>query len=91
MTLTNILLRLMNAIEDDCSMDHISYLVDEFGIDIIPFQDQIIAIAVGHASYNALWWIQENLGLTLPKILYSGGDEMLTTFAISTREAHYRK
>ncbi|CAJ1941281.1 unnamed protein product [Cylindrotheca closterium] len=75
--------RLMNAIEDDCSRDHISYLVDEFGVDVIPFQDQIIASLVGHARYNALWWIQENLGLKLTKILYSGGDEMLTNFATS--------
>ncbi|KAL3942125.1 MAG: hypothetical protein SGBAC_003625 [Bacillariaceae sp.] len=31
--------RLMNAIEDDCTMKHISYLVDEFAIDVPAFQD----------------------------------------------------
>ena len=53
--------RLFDAIEQDCSYEHICYLIDEFGIDISVFQDLFISKTLEHASYNALWWAQENL------------------------------
>mmetsp|Transcript_31447 Transcript_31447/g.75881 ORF Transcript_31447/g.75881 Transcript_31447/m.75881 type:complete len:2497 (-) Transcript_31447:208-7698(-) len=69
--------RLWNAIEDDCSMHHISYLVDEYGIDVPSFQDHFFAKAWDLSSFNALLWMEENLGLKLASQLESGGDTMV--------------
>mmetsp|Transcript_31441 Transcript_31441/g.75852 ORF Transcript_31441/g.75852 Transcript_31441/m.75852 type:complete len:2512 (-) Transcript_31441:67-7602(-) len=75
--------RLMDAIEDDCCMEHISFLVKEFGIDVSSIEEIVFLKAIDHSSYNALWWMEANLGLSVRQRLESGGEALVERFASS--------
>lgn len=61
--------RLFEAIEQDCSRDHIMYLTSHYQIDIMAFQDMVVSKALKHASYLALSWLQHecNIDIIHPK------------------------
>lgn len=76
--------RLMDAIEHDCCMEHISYLVEEFGIDVSSIEEIVFSKAIDHSSYNALWWMEQNLvGFSVKERLESGGDALVERLASS--------
>ena len=60
--------RLMEAIREGCSFEHISYLVEKFDIDVSAFQDLYLAHATEYASYNAIWWLEKNLNFDFGRL-----------------------
>ena len=53
------LTRLMDAIDQDCSFNHFSYLVKYFDIDFSDIKALFVDRALESASYNALLWAQK--------------------------------
>lgn len=69
--------RLFNAIEYDCSYDHLDYLIRNFELDVTSFQDLAISKAIEFGSYEALLWLQENNGVILSTIRDAEGNTYL--------------
>jgi hypothetical protein len=57
--------RLFDAIEQDCSYEHIDYLFTNAGIDVTIFHDVVVSQAIKYASTNGLSWLQGKVGLDL--------------------------
>lgn len=49
--------RLFDAIEQDCTVLHLMYIVETFNIDVASFRDLALAKAMEFASYRALAWL----------------------------------
>jgi len=57
--------RLFDAIEQDCSRDHIMYLTAYYEIDIMAFRDMVVSKAIEYASYQALSWLQHECNIDM--------------------------
>ena len=75
--------RLMDAIEQDCSYEHINHLVKTFNMDVVPFRDLLVSKAIESASYGALLWLQENASVNLIRVRDSNGNGLLHQIAKS--------
>jgi len=75
--------RLMDAIEQDCSLGHIDYLIKAFDIDVASFQELVLLKAIEYASYNALLWLQDNLDINLDDLRDENGHYLMYQLAKS--------
>jgi len=81
--------RLFEAIEQDCSRDHIMYLIGHYDIDIMAFQDLVVSKALEYASYQALSWLQHDCGIDMINLKDEQGNNLLHKIASSEHATRF--
>lgn len=75
--------RLLESIDQDCSYDHIDFLVKSYDIDVIPIRDMLFRRAMEQGSFHALRWLEENADLPMWKPRFANGNTILHQMATS--------
>merc|ERR1719491_409753 len=76
--------RLMDAIDQNCSLNHIEFLTNTAGgMDVSVFQDAVLKRAIAAGSYNTLLWLQKTFMLQLDEIQDAKGNTLLHQLAMS--------
>ena len=85
--------RFLEAIEQNCSLDHLNYLTNtlEGGIDVSTFQGIVLKRAIATASYNGLLWLKTHLGVDLNKVEDEHGNALLHQIAKSPNVMSFLK
>lgn len=83
--------RLFEAIEQDCSRDHIMYLVKHYQIDIMAFRDLVVTKSLEYASYQALSWIQHECKIDIIHLKDDQGNNLLHKIALSEQATRFIK
>jgi len=76
--------RLMDAIDQNCSLNHIEFLINTAGgMDVSVFQDAVLKRAIAAGSYNTLLWLHKTFMLQLDEIQDAKGNTLLHQLAMS--------
>ena len=75
--------RFLDAIEQNCSLDHLDYLTNtlEGGMDVSTFQSIVLKHAIATASYNGLLWLEKCLDIDLNQVEDEHGNALLHQIA----------
>jgi len=83
--------RLLEAIEQDCSIYHLNYLTTTFKIDVTAFRDLVISKALEHASYFALSWLEHYCNINIRLIKDDSGNNLIHKIASSSYATRFIK
>mmetsp|Transcript_3529 Transcript_3529/g.9005 ORF Transcript_3529/g.9005 Transcript_3529/m.9005 type:complete len:583 (+) Transcript_3529:108-1856(+) len=83
--------RLFDAIGQDCSRNHLMYLVDHFDIDVTLFRNLVVSKAIEYASYQALCWLQHDCNVDILQIKDELGNNVLHKIASSEHTTRFIK
>jgi hypothetical protein len=81
--------RLFDAIEQDCSRDHLIFLCSYFGMDVSTFRDLVVAKAIEFASYQALSWLQNDCNIDVLSMRDELGNNLLHQIAKSSHATRF--
>ena len=81
--------RLFDAIEQNCSREHLNFLCSHFDIDISVFKDLVVSKAVEHASPQALSWLQNDCDIDVVSMTDDMGSTLLHQIAKSTNATRF--
>eukprot|EP00956_Cyclotella_meneghiniana_P006796 scaffold9097_cov38-Cyclotella_meneghiniana.AAC.2 len=77
--------RLLEAISQDCTPHHLSYLAESYSIDVSTFRDMVVDKAIKYGSYNTFIWLQESYSFDIHTVLDASGNNLLHQIAKSDR------
>ena len=81
--------RLFDAIEQNCSREHLGFLCRHFDIDVSTFSDLVVSKAVESASLQALSWLQNECKLDVLSFKDELGNNLLHLIAKSAHATRF--
>ena len=75
--------RLFDAIEQNCSSDHLQFLRCHFSVDVLAFSDLVVAKSIESGSLQALSWLQKKCNIDVVTIKDERGNNFLHQMAQS--------
>ena len=79
----------MDAIEQNCDMDHFNYLLDEYDIDVSTFQDLVLSKAIEFGNYWVLLWLQEKASVDFLNREDVDGNTLLNQISLSSHAENF--